>query len=100
MNFNTDGFNERSNYIHNSNDLNMLKKNGPSKFDSSFAKMKVEENKPDINTVNNDKIFVNEEVRGNRDNFVLRTNHINNVSMNHSTDNPVSRALNRNMFKR
>ena len=43
MNFRTDGFNERTNYIHNSNNLNKLRKNGPSNIDSSFAKMRTEE---------------------------------------------------------
>ena len=26
MNFNTDGFNDRTNYIHNANDINRLRK--------------------------------------------------------------------------
>ena len=37
MNFNTDGFNGRTNYIHYLNDLSKLKRNGSSNLDNSFA---------------------------------------------------------------
>lgn len=46
FNFNTDGFNERHTYIHNEIDKNKKIKN----IDNSFVKMKVNENKPDIET--------------------------------------------------
>lgn len=99
MNFNTDGFNERTNYIHNSNDLNKLKQNKIS-FDNSFAQMNVESHKNDVETVKNDQEFVKEEVRGNKENFVLRTNNMRNANVKPNTSNPVSIALNRNMFKK
>lgn len=44
-----DGFNERKSYINNNNDLNRMDKNV--NFDNSLSQMRVEENKPDINTV-------------------------------------------------
>lgn len=98
MNFNTDGFNERTNYIRNSNDLNKLKQSNLTRVDNSFAKMKVEENRTDIKTYNNDKILVNEEVRGNKENFVIRTNNIKNANSKVNPNNPVQNALNKNMF--
>ncbi len=49
--YNTDGFNERSNYIHNELDKNKKFNN----FDSSFAKMRINENKPDIKISNTEK---------------------------------------------
>ena len=76
MNFNTDGFNNRSNYIHNSNDRNRINKIGPSNIDNSFAKMKIDENKPDIKTVNTDKAILKEEVRGTKENFILRNHNM------------------------
>ncbi len=100
MNFSTDGFNNRTNYIHNANDRNRLNKMGPSNIDNSFAKMKVEENKPDIKTVNTDSTFIKEEVRGNRDNFVLRNNNMMNVNRKVNPNNPVSNAMNRNRFNK
>lgn len=100
MNYNTDGFNERTNYIHNSNDMNRLKKEGPSNFDNSFAQMRVDERKNLVETTNQDKVIVTEEVRGNQDNFVLRNNNMRNVNVKPTANNPVSNALNRNMFKR
>ena len=51
MNYNTDGFNERTNFIHNSNDLNRSKSN-PKSFDTSVVEMKISENKADIKTYN------------------------------------------------
>lgn len=45
-NFNTDGFNERHIYIHNELDKNKKIQN----IDNSFVKMKVNENKPNIET--------------------------------------------------
>ena len=99
-NYNTDGFNERLNYIRNSNDLNQLKCNGPSNFDNSFAKMRSEERRNLVQTINQDKVDVVEEVRGNRDNFVLRNNNMRQANAKSIMNNPVSNALNRNMFKR
>ena len=100
MNFNTDGFNERTTYIHNSNDLNKLKSNGPSNFDNSFAKMRVDERRNLVETSNQDKVQVPEEVRGNKENFLLRNNNMRQVNQKPTMNNPVSNALNRNMFKR
>lgn len=100
MKYNMDGFNERTNYIHNSNDMNRLKQNGPSNFDNSFAKMRVEEHRLDVETVNTDKTFVTEEVRGNKDNFILRNNNMMNANVKPNMSNPVSNALNRSMFKK
>ena len=91
MNFNTDGFNERTNYIHNSNDMNRLKKNGPNNFDNSFAQMKSRERRPDLETTNQDKTILKEDVRGSRDNFVLMNNNLRNIR---------NSSLNRNMFKK
>lgn len=100
MNFNTDGFNERSNYIHNANDMNRLKKMGPSNVDSSFAQMRVDENKPQIETVNNDKTILKEEVKGKKENFILRNNNMMNANTRVNPNNPVSNAINKNMFKK
>ena len=100
MNFNTDGFNERTNYIHNSNDLNRLKNNGPSNFDNSFAQMRTEERKNLVETTNQDQVFIEEEVRGNKENFLIRNNNMNRVNAKPTMNDPISNALNRNMFKR
>ena len=100
MNYNTDGFNERSIYIHNSNDMNRIRENGPSNIDNSMAKMRVEENRPDVETVDTDKSIYIEETRGDRENFILRNNNINNFNRQVSQNNPVSRAMHNNMFKK
>jgi len=100
FNFNTDGFNERSNYIHNANDMNRLKQSGPVNFDNSLVKMKVEENKSDIQTTKSEVIFTKEEVRGNQDNFIIRTNNMRNANRGPAANNPVSNAMNRNMLKK
>ena len=100
MNFNTDGFNERTNYIHNSNDMNRLKKMESKPMDNSFARMKIEENKPDIKTANFDQTIEKEDVRGSRENFIIRNNNIMKVNMRSNPNNPVSNAMNRNMFKK
>ena len=100
MNYNTDGFNDRSIYIHNANDKNRLNNAGPSNLDSSFAKMKVSENKPDIKTVDTDKKIEVEEVKGSRENFVLRNHNMMNANSRVNPNNPVSNAMNRNMFKK
>lgn len=100
MNYNTDGFNNRNIYINNSNDRNNIARNGPSNIDSSFAKMRINENRPDVKTVNNDKVIVTEEVRGNRENFVLRNNNMINANARVNPNNPVNNAINRNMFKK
>ena len=100
MNYNTDGFNERTNYIHNSNDINKLNSNGPSNFDNSFAQMRVEERKNLVETTNQDKIEVAEEVRGSRENFLLRNNNMRQANAKPTMNNPVSNAMSRNSFKR
>ena len=100
MNYNTDGFNERTNYIHNSNDMNRLKKNGPSNFDNSFAQMRTEERRNLVETTNNDEVIIEKEVRVNKENFIIRNNNMNRVNAKPNNNNPVNNALNRNMFKR
>lgn len=75
MNYNTDGFNERTNFIHNSNDLNKSKVN-PKRFDTSFAEMKVRENKSDVKTYNSDKnLFSNNREYKNISQFSLFNNY-------------------------
>ena len=95
MNFNTDGFNERTNFINNANDRNRLKKMWPSNSDSSVAKMRISENKPNIETVNTNKIILKEEVKGNKENFLLRNNSMMNVNRKVNPNNPVRDALNK-----
>ena len=95
MNFNTDGFNERTNFINNANDRNRLNKMGPSNIDSSVAKMRISENKPNIETVNTDKTILKEEARGNHENFLLRNNSMMNVNRKVNPNNPVRDALNK-----
>lgn len=98
MNFNTDGFNERTNFINNANDRNRLNKMGPINSDSSVAKMRINENKPDIQTVNTDKTVFTEEAKGNRENFLIRNNSMMNVNRKVNPNNPVRAALNKNKF--
>lgn len=78
MNYNTDGFNNRSIYIHNSLDAN---KKAP-KFDNSFAKMRSDERRPDISTANHDKTFISESAKGNKENFVVMNNALRNMQNN------------------
>lgn len=98
-NYNTDGFNERSVYIHNSNDMNKLKNNSTN-FDNSFAKMRSEERKNEVETTNDDSVDINKEVRGNKDSFIVRNKNMMNANCNVNPNNPVQNALNRNMFKK
>lgn len=77
MNYNTDGFNERSNYINNNNN----KITSHSSYDNGMAKMIISENKPDIKTV--EKVDLNEKVeeaKGKREDFILMNKNINNAS--------------------
>ena len=75
MNYNTDGFNERTNFIHNSNDLNKSKVN-PKRSDTSFTEMKVRENKSDVKTYNSDKnLFSNNREYKNINQFSLFNNY-------------------------
>lgn len=97
MNYNTDGFNERNIYIHNSNDKNKVSNVN---FNNSFAKMRSEEHKSDIKTVNKDKIEYISETKGTIDNFVLRNNNMRNVNRMPNQNNPVYNALNKNMFRK
>ena len=98
MSFNTDGFNERSIYIHNSNDKNMLEKNGPSNVDNSFAKMRTEERKKLVETTNNDKSVYVEDAKGDKDSFIVRNSLMNNANNKPLANNPVSQAINKNRF--
>lgn len=100
MAFKIDGFNERFNYIQNANGLNKLKKNGPSNVDSSFAKMKSEERKNIVETVNHDMTNYQNQTIGNRDNFVVRNNAISNANKKPMPNNPIMQAMNKNMFKK
>ena len=97
-NFNTDGFAERKVYINNANDRNRIENNGPSNIDSSFAQMKSEERKTIVETTNNDQEEYVEEARGNKENFVLRNNAMDNVFHKPMQNDPVNRAMNRNLF--
>ena len=74
-----DGFNERTNYIHNSLDKNRINRMGPSNIDSSFAQMNVNAHKNDVETTNRDKVEIVQEVQGNRENFILRNKNIMNA---------------------
>lgn len=96
MNYNMDGFNERMNYIHNSNNV----RNKPNSFDNSFAKMRSEERRNMVETTNHDNVHIIEEVKGNRDNFVIRNKNMNIANKKPNLNNPVQNALNRNMFKK
>ena len=103
-----DAFNERSNYIHNAVDKNRLQKIGPSNIDSSFAQMNVNSHKSDVETVQNDQIDVIPEVKGDKDNFVIRNKNIMNAQSNPNPkpneDNFVIRNNNfinsQNMFRK
>ena len=53
MNYNADGFNNRMVYINNANDAKRIKDNNF--IDNSVVQMKLNENKPNVQTVNNDK---------------------------------------------
>ena len=98
MAYNIDGFNERTNYIQNANDASKLAKNGPSNFDNSFAKMRSEERRNLVETVNNDQVIAQEDVRGNKDKFVVRNSAINNANHKPVPNNPVSQDMSINMF--
>ena len=74
-----DGFNERMTYIHNSLDKNKIEKFGPSNIDSSFAQMNVNSHKNDVETVDICENEVIPEVRGRKDNFILRNKNIMNA---------------------
>ncbi len=74
-----DGFNERTNYIHNSLDKNKIQKLGPSNIDSSFAKMNIDSHKNDVETINTDKVNIIPEVKGKKENFILRNQNIMNA---------------------
>ena len=79
MNFNTDGFNERTIYIKNANDLNRVKQMNSKRLDNSIIKMRINENKPNIRSSNN-KTILSQEAKGKRENFVFRNYNINNVN--------------------
>ncbi len=101
MSYNIDGYNERNNFIRNSNDMNNLRKSGPSNFDNSFAKMRSEERRNLVQTTDsNTNAMRVEETRGNIDNFVVRNSHMNNLNRPLNQNNPVQRAMNNNMFKK
>ena len=93
--YNSDGFNERTIYIKNSVD----KRTNLKKVDSSFVKMRVEENKPDVKTVEHNNIVNPEEARGSKDNFVVRNYKINSVNREPES-NSVSEAINRARLKK
>lgn len=91
MAFNVDGFNERSNFIHNANNSRMLNKMSHN-YDNSLAQMRMNERKPNIETVRRDTKELNDDVQGSKENFVLRNHNMNNINMNN--------MLNRNLFKK
>lgn len=96
MAYNIDGFNERMNYIKNSNNIREKKNN----FDNSFAKMRAEERRNIVKTSNFDSSSNYFQIRGNKENFILRNNALNNVNHKELSNDPVKDALNRNMFKK
>jgi len=100
MNYNTDGFHERSIYIHNANDLNRIKKQGSSNTNNISNRMRIEKNRSNVKTANNDINILKEEARGLRENFVLRNNNMRNANKAVNPNNPVSNAMNRNIFKK
>ena len=100
MNYNTDGFNDRSIYINNANDRSRIEKNGPSNIDSSVVQMKIDENKPEVNTYEEKKSTYIEETRGEKDNFVLRNYNMRNANRSVPSNNPSMNAMNRNMFRK
>lgn len=81
-NFNTDGFNERNNYIRNSVDSNMLKKNPMKSLDNSLAKMRIDENRPDIKSydskgnVNDNIVITKESMIGNIERAKMNLNNL------------------------
>ena len=79
-----DGFNERMNYIHNSLDKQKVDKLGPSNVDSSFAQMNVNSHKNDVKTVDTNQVVVTPEVRGNKENFIVRNKNMMNAQMSTS----------------
>ena len=96
--YNIDGFNERTTYIKNANGKRRLNTNamlGKNVIhDSSFAQMKVNENKPDVETVNKDYQEYIEDPRGNKDNFVLRNYNLNHINPQNKP-NPVKDNVNK-----
>ena len=95
MGFNIDGFNERNNYIRNSNNVRQQ----PHHFDNSFAKMRSEERRNMVETTNNEQTIYVNQTQGKRDNFIVKNMALNNFN-HQDTNNPVRDALNRNMFKK
>ena len=93
--YNTDGFNERTLYIKNEN----AKREKVTRVDNSIVKMRIEDNRPDVKTVNHDKTSNVEEAKGNQENFVIQNYNISHANQK-SMPNPVSDALNRNRFKK
>ena len=97
MNFNTDGFNERSNYIHNQNDANRLKMGKSYHYDNSLARMRIAENKPDIKTVNR-TTNITSQTGIDKSNFLLRTSNIRNVEGPRKLNSSIQNTLNKNKF--
>ena len=62
--------------------------------------MKTEERKDLVETTNRDEIIILEEAKGSRENFLIRNNNLNRVNAKPTMNNPVSNALNKNMFRR
>lgn len=79
MSYNIDGFNERNTFIRNSNDMNKIS-NNHNHFDNSFAKMRSEERRNLVTTANSNNISKPIDTRGNKDNFVILNNRINNLN--------------------
>lgn len=89
MNYNNDGFNERSIYIHNANDNRRLN-NCNKKNDSSFAQMRVDENRNKVVTSNRDYFNLSTSTQVNKEKFVIMNKKINNLNT----------STNKNMFKK
>ena len=83
MNYNTDGFNERNVYIHNSLDRNRINNSKPVHYDNSLTKMIMDDNKPDIHTAEQEYDSSNAEIKQTEiDNKLLRDINLNNMIRN------------------
>lgn len=94
-----DGFNNRKLYVMNANN-SRFNNNKSGKFDNSLAKMNSERRNLVQTADSSSTLKPIEDVRGNRENFVIQNNHISNFGKKVPDNNYVSRALNNNRFKK
>ena len=93
-----DGFNNRKIFVMNANNERFNNKSG--NFDNSLAKMNSERRGLVQTTNSSEPLKPIEEVRGNKENFIIRNNNMNNFGKKPNKDNYVSRALNNNNYKK